>query len=285
MNNSQLAHVWANNPNKDGKGSNMFVRDGVIYSYGTHFPIARHYKGVVLFTSRSYSVSTSKHKSYVRHACSHLTVFEVVNVLNDPSGADVRDYSKQLAELAIAVSRARDPKWPLAQLEQATNRANLFCEKFGFKTRFSLPDESKLAEYREKSKQASAKKAKATIARNARIEEENKIAIAEWLAGTRQSLPYTIQKVYLRKIVRENVEPCGQAVELQTSKGALVDLNEAHKAFRFIIARKEKGWHRNGETFVIGDFHLDAVNEQGIVAGCHRITWDEIERFAALQGW
>lgn len=30
---------------------------------------------------------------------------------------------------------------------------------------------------------------------------------------------------------------------------------------------------------------LDAVNEFGIVAGCHRVSWAEADRFAMAQGW
>lgn len=52
-----------------------------------------------------------------------------------------------------------------------------------------------------------------------------------------------------------------------------------------VTAMREKGWHRNGETFKVGNFQLDAVNAQGVVAGCHTILWDEIERFARTQGW
>lgn len=288
MNNRQLAHVWASNPEKENKGSNMFTRDGVIYSYGTHFPIARHYKGAILFTSEGYSNTTAKHKSIVRGACSHKTVFTVPNVLRNPCGEGVRNYGKQLADMATKLSRARDPQWLIQSLQRATDEANLFCETFGFKTRFSMPDETKLAEYREKSKRAAQLKAKAAIARNARIEAENKQAIAEWLSGERQTLPYEIQKVYLRSkpIVAEAESGERAPIEhLETSKGASVTLPEAHKAFRFIMAHKSTGWHRNGSTFAIGDFQLDAVNEQGIIAGCHRIGWDEIERFAKTQNW
>lgn len=46
-----------------------------------------------------------------------------------------------------------------------------------------------------------------------------------------------------------------------------------------------KGWHRNGEQFAVGGYQLDAINEYGIVAGCHVIKWPECIRFATEQGW
>lgn len=73
--------------------------------------------------------------------------------------------------------------------------------------------------------------------------------------------------------------------QLVTSKGARVPLTDAERSFRFCMKVRARGWHRNGDRHAVGMYQLDAVNEQGVVAGCHRIAWDEIERFAKTQGW
>lgn len=73
--------------------------------------------------------------------------------------------------------------------------------------------------------------------------------------------------------------------ELVTTKGARVPLNEAERTFRFCMAARKRGWHRNGDQHRIGMYQLDAVNEFGVVAGCHRVAWEEIERFAKTQEW
>jgi hypothetical protein len=73
--------------------------------------------------------------------------------------------------------------------------------------------------------------------------------------------------------------------DMETSRGSRVPLPAAHRAFQFALKHRAAGWHRNGDQFEVGHYHLDAVNEQGVVAGCHRIGWDEIERFAKSQGW
>ena len=73
--------------------------------------------------------------------------------------------------------------------------------------------------------------------------------------------------------------------EMQTTKGARVPLADAERTFRFVLAARAKGWHRNGETHSIGGYQLDAVNDAGVVAGCHRVAWAEILRFAVSQGW
>lgn len=70
MNNQNLAHQWSNKTKTSGKGSNMFFRGDTVYSYGDHFPIAKHYinknrGNLILFTARDYSTTTAKHKGQV----------------------------------------------------------------------------------------------------------------------------------------------------------------------------------------------------------------------------
>jgi len=68
-NHQEVAHFWANRKQESGKSGNMYFSGKVIYSYGEHFPIARHEDlNTILFTTRSYSTSTSKHISYTRRA-------------------------------------------------------------------------------------------------------------------------------------------------------------------------------------------------------------------------
>lgn len=72
-NHNQVAHAWAHQTGKHRRGFNMFYEGEVIYSYGHHFPIARlvevEGRRTVLITTRSYSVSTAKHKTYTWRAC------------------------------------------------------------------------------------------------------------------------------------------------------------------------------------------------------------------------
>lgn len=73
MNNSTLAHNFANKIKLAGKGSNMFYENDTIYSYGRHFPIAKFYtnlKGIefIAFNKRTYSNTTSKQQRHVLNA-------------------------------------------------------------------------------------------------------------------------------------------------------------------------------------------------------------------------
>jgi hypothetical protein len=279
MNNRQLAHLWANKSRESARGSHFYFERETIYSYGAHFPIARHHNGVVLFTTGSYSVSTAKHINFARSACTHLTVYHVADPTRNPSGKDVKNYQHRVKELGLEVARARDPQFKLECLERLVNEANEFCAFFGFKTKFSLPDADALAALKERAKASQAKKAKATAERNARLEAELAELIQKWQAGEPVSIPGRADKVFLR------VWSTTDCKVMETSRGAVVPLEDARRAFEFVIRHRESGWHRNGETFQVGEFQLDAVSAAGVKAGCHTIGWDEIERFARTQGW
>jgi hypothetical protein len=109
---------------------------------------------------------------------------------------------------------------------------------------------------------------------SAKVNASNASLVSRWLAGKPVELPHgcgTLLRV--------------EGDDMETSKGARVPLADARRTYRFATLARSKGWHRNGETHAIGSYQLDAVNEAGIVAGCHRVTWGEIERFAEAQGW
>jgi hypothetical protein len=90
VSNSDLAYDYAHGTEK-GKGSNMFIEDNVIYSWGHHFPMAvRLSNGSYLFNTDKYSKSTSDHQSCVRSAitdyieCDTETIKHAVDFPSEP---------------------------------------------------------------------------------------------------------------------------------------------------------------------------------------------------------
>ncbi len=76
------------------------------------------------------------------------------------------------------------------------------------------------------------------------------------------------------------------AGEMVTTRGARVPLSDAKRAFGFLSAVRRSGQQdRLNLPFKVGMYQIDSVSDLGIVAGCHRITWAEIERFAGVMGW
>jgi hypothetical protein len=71
--NSELAHIWANQLQYEGRGNSMFFYGPVIYSYGNHYEIARFITApngekVCFVNSNGYSNSTAKHTNHVWNA-------------------------------------------------------------------------------------------------------------------------------------------------------------------------------------------------------------------------
>jgi hypothetical protein len=62
-------------------GSHMYIDGDTVYSYGSHFPIAKRWNkdGIeYLYNSETYSSSTGKHQAYVYGEISTSTVLEVI---------------------------------------------------------------------------------------------------------------------------------------------------------------------------------------------------------------
>lgn len=73
MNNSMVAHLWANEKKEFARGSNFFFEGKSIYSYGHHFEagrIVRNKRGekAYLVNNEPRSVSTSMHLNYIYSA-------------------------------------------------------------------------------------------------------------------------------------------------------------------------------------------------------------------------
>lgn len=57
---------------------------------------------------------------------------------------------------------------------------------------------------------------------------------------------------------------------------------EKRMPIRFAKSKRESGWHRNGTTFAVGNYQIDEIGSEGVKAGCHHISWAEVERLSAL---
>jgi hypothetical protein len=169
---AMVAHLWAHQAQDGARNphGNLYFHGDTIYSYGNHFPVARHVRNkrgerAVLLTTRRYSSTTSGHASVVEGACRHLTAFGV----DDPCGGNTKAdrlqeflaYSQQLGELQAKYMRAktRKPSF-LRGMKAVVHQANAFAEFFGIRRRLKLDDAEKLAKDCERIERATAAAAK-----------------------------------------------------------------------------------------------------------------------------
>ena len=118
--NHEIPHLWAHHSQDEARNStgSFYFQGPTIYSYGAHFPIARHITNehgerAVLFTTAHHSVTTSGHCSAVAQAIPpNVPVFRVPHVLSSwgdlPNHADnVESYVRRISELLGKAKRAR----------------------------------------------------------------------------------------------------------------------------------------------------------------------------------
>lgn len=85
----EVARLFATREQSEARSGNghFFFNGPTIYSYGRHFPIARHVEHggqkAVLFTTQGFSNSTAVMMGQTRAALKGQTIFEVPNPLNE----------------------------------------------------------------------------------------------------------------------------------------------------------------------------------------------------------
>lgn len=145
LDNHMVAHVWAQQTQEFGRSSNgnFYFRGDTIYSYGTHFPIARFVTNAageraVLFTTDRNSVTTAQHISDVRGALRGLPVevWSVAYVEGDAHQQNVDKAREAFDADAAQHARPHVSAWRTLEerLQDIDARASLiwaYCDTFG----------------------------------------------------------------------------------------------------------------------------------------------------------
>ena len=103
-------------------GSRMFCEDTMkgftVFSYGYHFPIARHTDWGYAFNKDERSVSTTRHKNCVMNAISG-TVIEFVGCDEDKA---LETFKQNLGEI----------KWNMDKMERARTKVQVYQDKIEY---------------------------------------------------------------------------------------------------------------------------------------------------------
>lgn len=282
--NSELTHIWANDPDPSiGKSANsMSCRNGKLYSYSTC--IAQIIGNTVIYNTASYSVTTSKHQGYAHGASSH---FNNKIYLNIPKmGLDSLEFSQHSKAAAPYISF--DEIAQISQNEASSyllkaSRSRKYAESYRaqafriydnlvkyaalFNLEYQAPNYSSL----EAQAVEAEKKAKELekIRRAERIKEQAE-ALENWRKG---------------EDVRNNFELTALRIkddEIQTTRGARIPVDHAIKFWGLI-----KSWHDKGVSYVkdhhsihLGNYSVNRFENDVLTVGCHTIPYSEIESIA-----
>jgi hypothetical protein len=297
MNQNELIHKWANGLNDATSGGAVYVTNGILLSYGFHFPLGVRCgqvngKPAFLLNSRSYSVSTTKHQGWTNGATHHgERLFVPLDLSGNGSGSRPFDQYMNAAtathcERSIAQGEAgtlskgsRKRAEALAAIHAAVDiakRYETFAKAYGAtidaatRRRFAKVakwDESRLSGLAERladDKRKAEAKAKRDAAKQRKEQRE---ALARWVAGENTRTYFGELELRLKD---DNVE---------TSQGATVPADAA----RLLWAAWKAGKDFTGRH--VGYYVVNEQTPDAVQIGCHTIDRPTAERFAARVGW
>ena len=280
-NNNATAHFWANKIQQSGRASNIFFEDSIIYSYGYHFPIAKHInENIILFTSKDYSVSTGKHKSNVRNSIPYnKKVFTVpnVNIYNNRSNLglhtdNIKYYISEIKHNLNKSNRARKYKAHyLRQSLSLKNQLSDYLNIFKVKSKLSYSVKKQLKNILNTDNTEILDIIQAENKKQAEIEKKNELKQAEklkellpkWRNNKIYSLPYS-KTQYLR-LTDEIIE---------TSLHVKISI-ETFKKYYSMIKNNISLIGENIDNYKV----LNQTNNL-LTIGCHKITINEINYIA-----
>lgn len=295
-----VAHLWANQSQdsaRNGRRNNFFFRGPTIYSYRTNWPIARHFRGRVLFNPNKYSLTTSKHERMARDAARHHVKIPCPSLHIAGGTNEDRDWKPdwksdwawfegRLLDIERQILKARtNLETRLNERQMLIEQASNYAEMMGLKRRLVEGDldleavKERCRKQDEKTARARAKadKARAERDRIASLEREEQKKL--WIDGH--------PNAHYRNRYEEPTLMRVRGDKLETSQGASVPLDHAKRAFRAILRCREEGttWETNGHTLHVGSFAISKIEANGdFRAGCHTIKWEETERIARQLG-
>lgn len=284
---SDVIHRFANLDERkfeaQGRAGNVYFEYGVLYSYGRHFAIAKYIeqkdKLYVLFSTDSYSISTSSHQNQAKSALNHYTLVFVPSASNTPrENFDAWKY--QAKEILSKLAKAKKPMIYLDQLEMLAAEVKTYTEIFKQKTPKELKrllevkdtDEYKeIAAKQQKAHDASVKRAEA------KLKAEHLENLEKWRKGEGRYLARHGNFDYLRFNAKEN--------RIETSQAVQIPYTAAKRFFETLqTCRKNQDFQPCIGAEIIG-FELKEMTAEFIRVGCHRIGFDEIDVIARQLNW
>ena len=280
-NHPELAHAWANGLSKDGKCGTMYFEGDRIYSYGSHYEIARLVEApnglrFAFINSNGYGNATAKHTNHVRHAIPlDVRVVDVPFFLSGSGGwsryqyfderrmiETVQNIMQQVEQLVQSQLRARDQYYHFIHAQRRLADVVVLCESFEERIPKLPPDwdkaEAKAALLRDTKEQRERERQEKQ--RQAELEK-----LERWLKGERVGPLYNVP-IHLR------FTDASQDW-IETTKGARVRTDMALGMLVKLKTRQaSKGDKLDGYTLL-------GYDEHEVTIGCHKIGWDVIDNF------
>jgi hypothetical protein len=259
-----VAHLFVNQLQSEARTqtNNFYFFNNKIYSYNSHFIIAKHYNGELLFTLRGYSKTTAKHINHVRNASSHINKIYCYY----PDGSPEQNFTEWINEAEKNIDklkRANKPEIYLSNLDRIKDKAQKYSDLFNIplnshlSTILAITDKEQAKGYEDK-KQAFILAEKERKEKQAKKEHER--ALKKWRNFEISTLYQRDGFDYLRYNKEKQRFETSQRIEIPLALGL--------KLYDKI---------KNGVQFEkVLDYTVKEINKNFIQVGCHKITIKEI---------
>lgn len=266
-----VAHLFANQIQSEARTQtgNFYFHQEMIFSYGSHFCIARHIdNNTLLFTERSYSNSTAKHIAHVRNASNHLDKIYCYN----PTATHDENFFHWFGEAENNIRKLRNARKPeiyIFELQSIKNKAEKYANFFNIEIPLQLTkaleitEKAQILEYLEQ--RDAIIKADKLKKEKARKKEHTK-ELKAWRNFEKSSL-------YLRDgfdYLRYNIEK----KRFETSQRIEIPLEIAKRIYTNLIENKPFN--------KVLEYEVKEINKNYIQVGCHKITIKEINNIYKL---
>jgi hypothetical protein len=301
--NSEVPHIWAQQNQPSGRGSNIFFEGETIYSYGRHFPMATIKGNDVFFTKRSYSVSTGKHLSRTQGAISHKNIIWVYEVPVGDFKYLTSTHEKNMAKWKQAIKtlfeqlgnkKNRDVQGRINLINRQIEQLNIYCAYFKLKVKDSeLKSLLKIATAPDFVEQARTAKEKENAANEKKMKQAAK-AYDQYISLWRdykdeeiKELPAKIKD--LCNLYRQNQQSFTRlrfnsgANRLETSKGVQIPAEIAKRAYIQLNGCMEGSC--KDISVPVMDYTITETGKDYIKAGCHTIPKSDVQYIANLLNW
>ena len=311
MNNSMVAHLWANEKQESANGSNFYFEGESIYSYGRHFEVGRIVRNkrgekAYLINDTYYSSTTSKHQYYVREAIpTGSKVFYVECNISYCIG-NMLFVTNMLECIKDAIEKYKKARTELSYRDVWGNFKNLmdYIEFFDMGTprrllkksanewlgtNHELSQKSDL-KYRERVEKYRINiETKQEKKRRAREEELDKFRkdfyerLEKWKSGELNFL----HSYYFIDCADVNAWMRIKGGIIETSKQIKIGIEEARRMWQMVSLLHRGGQFRHGLVEDVGGnkWSINRYENDILTAGCHRIAYSEMESIAKQLGW
>jgi hypothetical protein len=283
----ELCHIWAHQTQAEGRAGNVFFRDSMYFSYGTHYCIGRIFgTDHVALNIENNSSTTNRHRSEAWQATRHMGQIFVYGPDGLPEKGRTERAIQHLMEKAAAAKPNGKRPSHLAEALRVAEHYNIFCdwtERPGLKIELPAYDEAEMARMRKVQREYAAAERERAKARAAHLALSLAEKIAAWRAGSGYSLPYGVGTMLRLGYRGRSVFEAGYQM-VETSHGAYIPVEDARRLWP-LIQRAMKGDRDYEVGMPLGDYQLTKIRRDGsIMVGCHDIPYVEIEGIAAQLG-